>query len=575
MGTPRGTRILGAALLVSAASCARERARSGPEWLSSAARPVSLAATFDTTATVSKLITAASGGTLTATGSDGTRYRLSLPAGALLSDAVITLAPVATLRGLPLSGGSVAAVHVEPSGLQLMKPATLTIRPSREVPAAEQVAFAYYGNGTDAHRVPLSPDPARIELSLLHFSGYGLGQGPADDPGRQALERASASEARLQSRMAQILDRERNGAHKGDGAAELSAAATEYYDAVLRPLLEAARTDDRVANCCIQRYLGWERTLRMLGIVGEDSNAVAADAGLEQRRTEGGKLADEVMRNALDKGRERAVRACREGHDLNAVAMLLGLERQMQLLGVSDGDDGSKAWDEMRRCFNFTVEFESEFDNRVPHMQLLHGVRAQVRVDLSGDAPGAEDEPLGTGPLRYVRHVTRADAGFMQDNSKPTVLSVFGATSIAGVGEKPGTFAVHGIDWDHNIVQPAGTDCTGRETPDKDRQSDSLVVILQTGVPTDIVRATFKVAPPQTMQNHTWSSLWTRHHEDLQAAEAPSSDDPDQPDPVYRIRLHRTAPGEWRADFTRPDAGRTPGFTLSERGQLIVRHTPR
>ena len=570
--------MLAAALLVGAAACAEKGTRGGPAWLSAAAKPVTLTPTLDTGAAVAKVITAASGGTLSATGADGTRYRLSIPEGALLSDAMITLVPIASLKGLPLKGGSVAAVHIEPSGLQLMKAATLTIRTGREVPVGEQVAFGYYGGGNDAHRYPMSPDPKRVEMKLLHFSGYGVGQAPANDPGRQALERASANEARFQSRIAGILDRERQrqlmGEKEGDTGPDLSAAAVEYYDTVLRPLMQAAEADDRLAACCLQRYLGWERSLQLLGIVNDDAPAPAADAELQRRRTEGSASGVKIMHNALEKGRERAVKACREGHDLNATTKLLALERQMQLLGVTDAGTSDKAWGDMLRCFNFELEFDSEFDNRVPHATLLHHVRAKVGVDV-GTKP-AEGGLLASAPLQYVQHTTRLDEGLTRSSAGGyTILSIFGFLRADGIGTKNGTFAVHRLEWDQNPIEPAGTDCNGKEVPARGTPSDSITVTFQTGVPEDIVRGTYKFNPPQTMTNHTWSEMFTRHHEDAQVAELPSRDVADYPDPLYRMTLRRTGPGVWRADFTRPDNGALAGFTLSEKGSLTVRHAPK
>ena len=581
MARERQVRVLAAALLVGAAACGRGTTRGGPDWLSASAKPVTLETTLDTAGAVAKVISAATGGTLSATGSDGTRYRLSIPGGALLSDETITLVPIASLKGLPLSGGSVAAVHIEPSGLQLLKAATLTIRAQREIPVGEQVAFAYYGGGSDAHHVPLSPDPRRVEMKLLHFSGYGFGQAAPGDPGRQALERASANEARLQSRMAQILDGERERQSKGEKAsdlsAELGAAAVEYYDAVLRPLMQIAESDDRMAICCMQRYLGWERSLQLLGIVSDDVNAAAADAELQRRRTEGNASATKILANALEKGRERAVKSCREGHDLNAVTKLLSLERQMQLLGVSNEDDdgGAKAMAELRRCFSFDVEFDSDFDNRVPHAQLRHHVQAKVPVDLGADTP-QEGAALATAPLEYVQYVSRMDEGITRAaNGGYTWFSIFGFTHAEGLGTKPGTFTVHRIEWDQNPIEPAGTDCNGKDVPPTGTRSDSLTVTFQTGVPTDIWRATYRSAPPATFNDHTWNSMWSRHHEEQQVADAPSKDDPETSDPIYRMTLRPTEPGVWRAEFARPDAATTPGYILAEQGHLIVRHAPK
>lgn len=582
MARERQVRVLAAALMVGAAACGRGgTARGGPDWLSASAKPVTLETTLDTAGAVAKVISAATGGTLSATGSDGTRYRLSIPGGALLSDETITLVPIASLKGLPLSGGSVAAVHIEPSGLQLMKAATLTIRAQREIPVGEQVAFAYYGGGSDAHHVPLSPDPRRVEMKLLHFSGYGFGQAAPGDPGRQALERASANEARLQSRLAQILDGERGRQSKGERAsdlsAELGAAEVEYYDAVLRPLMQIAESDDRMAICCMQRYLGWERSLQLLGIVSDDAKGAARDAELERRRAEGRASAAKILANALEKGRERAVKSCREGHDLNAVTKLLSLERQMQLLGVSNENDdgGAKAMAELRRCFAFELEFDSDFDNRIPHAQLRHHVQAKVAVDLGADAP-KDDAALATAPLRYVQYLNRMDEGITRSaNGGYTWFSIFGFTHAEGISTKPGTFTVQRIEWDQNPIEPAGTDCSGKDTPQTGTRSDSLTVTFQTGVPTDIWRATYRTVPPQTMTDHTWSSMWSRHHEEQQVADAQSKDDPGANDPIYRVTLPRAEPGVWRVAFTRPDPGTTPGYILAEEGHLIVRHAPK
>ena len=58
-----------------------------------------------------------SGATITATGADGTRYTLTIPANALLARQVIKVTPPTTIGGLPLSGGLVGAVQLAPDGL--------------------------------------------------------------------------------------------------------------------------------------------------------------------------------------------------------------------------------------------------------------------------------------------------------------------------------------------------------------------------------------------------------------------------------------------------------------------------
>ncbi|HEX2168179.1 MAG TPA: hypothetical protein VHG09_13175, partial [Longimicrobiales bacterium] len=156
-------RVLAVAALAVAGACGGGRDTvDGPDWLAGPAQPLTLETTQDDDHAVTRVITSR-GGTLIATGGDGTRYRLRIPEGAVLSPVSITMTPVASVSGLPVSGGNAAAVQLEPSGLQLYRAAELTIMPRVDVPAAEQVAFAWYGTGQDAHQYPLRLDPDRIQ----------------------------------------------------------------------------------------------------------------------------------------------------------------------------------------------------------------------------------------------------------------------------------------------------------------------------------------------------------------------------------------------------------------------------
>ncbi|MBW2510256.1 MAG: hypothetical protein JRE81_16625, partial [Deltaproteobacteria bacterium] len=61
------------------------------------------------------------GGVVTATGADDTEYSLSIPADALIEETEISLTPIISIDDLGMSGGFVAGVHFEPSGLELFR----------------------------------------------------------------------------------------------------------------------------------------------------------------------------------------------------------------------------------------------------------------------------------------------------------------------------------------------------------------------------------------------------------------------------------------------------------------------
>lgn len=110
------------------------------------------------------------GGTVSATGSDGTRYDLTVPAGALVAPATITLVPVASLAGLP-GGEDAHAVQFAPEGLSFAVPAMLRITPS--TPLSDTVGLAYTGSGENLTLAPAVRSGGSLLVEVSHFSGTG------------------------------------------------------------------------------------------------------------------------------------------------------------------------------------------------------------------------------------------------------------------------------------------------------------------------------------------------------------------------------------------------------------------
>ena len=235
------------------------------------AAPVTVAVTLDQGRAVSAQIPT-SGGTLSATGADGSRFTLTIPPNALLQPTTITLTPVTSVSGMPLSGGLVAAAHFAPEGLRLYDVATLRIEPVRAVPAGEQVGFGYYGTGTNFHLAPLAMGEA-IELPILHFSGAGIGQGTTADQSGQLTRAPAPTEAQLQQEISALVGAERVAALAGqpgdpDFGSKLAALMQDYFDNVVEPKLKAAESsnDPAVIQEALTTALAWERMAQLLGM---------------------------------------------------------------------------------------------------------------------------------------------------------------------------------------------------------------------------------------------------------------------------------------------------------------------
>jgi len=140
---------------------------------------------------VDELISAASGGTVEATGSNGVIYRLLVPAGAIASDTMVTITPVSGLTvtgpGTFICAGScveldccVTGALFEPEGLEFDSLVTLEII----FPAGEEFPFDSVGTVFmfDSPYSVIGACESEIDFAaktltarIWHFSGYGTG----------------------------------------------------------------------------------------------------------------------------------------------------------------------------------------------------------------------------------------------------------------------------------------------------------------------------------------------------------------------------------------------------------------
>ncbi len=308
--------------------------------------PLNVTPTLDGSRQVTKHLETG-GGTVTATADDGTVFTLSLPSNALLSPEEIIMTPVSGVGGLPLSGGLVAAVDLKPDGLQLMKPAKLTIKPPGSVPLEEQTGFSYHADGEDFHLQPLDFG-AQLSFSLTHFSAYGVGRGTDADRAAQqkryplrtkAQYDQLANEAILPARQALILGVEDDS----DWEQEVRDYSIPYYRQVVKPVLQQAETDDALAEKALQVGVQWVRQIQMLGL--ED------DPEFEAQIEEIFVFFQAIFENAINKSFGRCVNA----HDVSEVSRMLVLERTSRIFGLNLGVD---AFDKADRCSRFELDVD-------------------------------------------------------------------------------------------------------------------------------------------------------------------------------------------------------------------------
>jgi hypothetical protein len=594
-------------IAAAAAGCAERGgsngvARTGVQWLDRDNTPVNVKLTFDSASSANAVI-GEEGGVVSTSGADGSYFELEIPKGALHRREMITMIPVSRVDGLPLEqGGAVATVQLEPEGLRFDRPVKLTIEPAQAVPENERVGFAYITHGTDTHLYPAAGDSLSMEMQLLHFSGYGFGKAPPNDPGRIHLLYASAHAARLEAELAQVIGEEREKVLSGNEVKDSKLHDTfrkvmlEYYDGIIAPTMKIAETDDRMAECAFTFYLGWLRQLQLFGaapddavaMIGDDAPSVEAmkqDPELVTRMSQASVSAQKILDNVEAHVMERAREGCRQ-HDLTAYNRVIGLYRQFALLGIKGKQEDANLASFLEhandQCNRFEVELSSSIDSR-----LRSGA---WHFTLSSTAKYAPTDGRQEAPLNYVsleisgrpwKDVMDAMSGghgaeLLQ--KKPGNFLRLMDFTVSKRGSRHGTVTVENVDWAVVERDTVGTSCQGRDEAQKTQVADSMDVTLRIDPPTEIVHFVNDAIPPQDEDMHEWMRFFMQFrkaagHAPTFVPEANPTDDSGAQPQLVTVRVKQQSPGVWSADFRTPEGVTSEG--LSETGHLILRHTPK
>lgn len=329
--------------------------------------------TQDASRTASAVLTP-DGGTLTATAADGTIYTLDVPPRALLDDTTISLTPVTAIGGFAVGGtGLRAAVQAEPSGLQFLTPATLTITSSAE-PAEPPVAFGWDGIGTDFHRELATVAGGSLRVPVTHFSGFGMGG-------------ESAPELRAITAMTPT-----GGDSLGTVFMALGGADREQYVAlmraryrnVVRPGLQAGVGSDPALRQALRDYDYWLFILEggplALGLPFELASAFTAE------RAEAKTLIAAALRDAI----ARADARCLARHSLAEAETALGWQ---VIADMADVDTIANALDLDTVLDGLCVE--AHYDDvtfpTVPPLAIPSVLRVRVGLTFLDGTPATGD----------------------------------------------------------------------------------------------------------------------------------------------------------------------------------------
>lgn len=257
------------------------------------------------------------GGTVMATAADGTEYALSIPADALIEEAEISLTPIISIDDLPMSGGFVAGVHFDPSGLELFRTVTLSVtQPAAPSLGTDEAlaGFVYDGDGENLELALTEGTGSSFTVPVNHFSGGG---GGAANPNQLAAASTSGSANAFTARLL-------NAIVAGD-AQDAESILREWYQTLVKPRLQAAVSNDAALERALNEYRRWlnaeggvQLPIDVAALISESQN-LAVDAFREAIA----RANDLCERNASFEEAERALLWQRRAESVLPVDVLL------------------------------------------------------------------------------------------------------------------------------------------------------------------------------------------------------------------------------------------------------------
>ncbi|HEY6608616.1 MAG TPA: hypothetical protein VI277_05405 [Candidatus Limnocylindria bacterium] len=345
------------------------------------------------------------GGTIEASGPSGASYRLEIPPEALAVPTTITMTPLSELTGFGSLDASIEhtlGVELEPDGLELLRPAHLTMRAVEALPEAGVATGDYLGHGEDAALLLTEITDATINFEITHFSGYWSVWPLQMEEWRViALHEQELIERRLQGYIADVISWRRFLELHGEAVQPLAdfvrnmMEGFDLEEQLLQNRLALADNGCPEAQMALRAFLAWDRQLQLMGIADDE------ELYAEFRRPIPPELFEVTWNQCLD---EEYQRCAAIGDWIRLATFLLQQNRQRAVWEVPLTDEQvADAKDRLKRCGHWTVRLTVSEDfgspgGAGPGIAQEWESEIHVRFTADGDLPfGLSDTGIGYG----------------------------------------------------------------------------------------------------------------------------------------------------------------------------------
>lgn len=314
---------------------------------------------------------------------------LTMPGTALPSFQEIKMTDVTGVINSPVDEGFVAAVDIQPSGTQLVSPASLEITIPEGTATENLMGFSYEGDGEEFYLFPITVEDNKAKFTITEFSGYGILEMPTIEVEGylKVVIPTNPHHQKLQE-MATVP------------SAEAFNILQEWYHEQVLPKLKNAQKDEGQILDAVRQYVSWLAQVQLRGMddqfteeVAEALNAMAVG-----------------IANAVDAAHDKCIN---EKDPLEASTMVFW-EKAAQVFGLDNREGllSEEIKTKIRECAVFEVSYESELTWNFPNLpsETLHSTGVAT-IKLSDDLLFWE----GTGELQETYPTWQGVSGCEQE----------------------------------------------------------------------------------------------------------------------------------------------------------------
>jgi hypothetical protein len=326
----------------------------------------------------------------------GTTATLVVPKYALIEPTQITMT-AATVEDWPDAPPDLAAVQLEPDGLELFIPATLTFQRPDLGPDGSLGQIAWSGEGRALHAALGTRDGGGISLDVEHFSGYGLTWNIGTEEYWLSWRRvqAEAVQADMENTLAALIGwwrtQEMLGGEHNQLRDIVGPFVDTWYDSIYEPAMRAGETTCQGGRMALMVL---NSMLRLFGKAGVPPEKLYRDFLDRRKPGESIQYAFDAMPpdyvTALSKRcDDEALEHCRATGDIELLAIYLrDRTKLVDLAGLDAADNGERL---MEACGSYRLEADFTpgedttiyFENTTtPFFEKRKQWNLRVKVDL-------------------------------------------------------------------------------------------------------------------------------------------------------------------------------------------------